>query len=213
MSPARATLLLGLAIAASAAACRDANHRRRPTPSFHSDELASRKIRRVVLAPFEDEARTGPARAAIQEAFAHEFEKATSVEVVAIDAMAHMEAAQDDRPRRTGQYHLESILELALRHDADGVLFGTITSYRAYAPQKLGIRVDLVSANSGLLLWSAHAEFDMADDDARFTLESDYKKYASKEPQALSWDHAMNSPGRFASLVSAEAVATLKTPR
>ena len=135
MSPARATLLLGLAIAASAAACRDANHRRRPTPSFHSDELASRKIRRVVLAPFEDEARTGPARAAIQDAFAHGFEKATSVEVVAIDAMAHMEAAQDDRPRRTGQYHLESILELALRHDADGVLFGTITSYRAYAPQ------------------------------------------------------------------------------
>jgi hypothetical protein len=213
MSPARAALLLGLALAASAAACRDANHRRRPTPSFRSDELATRKIRRVVLAPFEDEAHSGPERAAIQHAFAQEFEKETSIEVLMIDDAARMEAAQDDRPRRTGQYHLESILELALRHDADGVLFGTITSYRAYAPQKLGIRADLISANSGLLLWSAHADFDMADDDARSTLESHYKKYSAKEPQALSWDHALNSPGRFASLVSAEAVATLKAPR
>jgi hypothetical protein len=192
------------------AACKASVKPLRTSPSFRSEELAALPLRRVVLVPLEDEAHAGMARIAVQTAVAHEFEKSTSAEIIAIDPMSHMEVAKQDPPRRSGQYQLEAILQLATRHGADAVLFGAITAYRPYSPQHLGIRLDLISAESGMLLWSVYSDFDMADADANHTLERAYLRQASSPASTLSWEQAQNSPARVAALVASEAVATLR---
>lgn len=204
-------LTVGLPMAlAIGGACRPPVKTIRKSPAYRSDELASIPLRRVVLVPLEDEAHAGMARLAVQAAVAQEFEKSTSAEIIAIDPMSHMEVAKQDPPRRSGQYQLEAILQLATRHGADAVLFGAITAYRPYAPQHLGIRLDLISAESGMPLWSVFSDFDLADADAKATLERVYRRQSASPATTLSWEQALNSPARVAALVASEAVGTLR---
>jgi hypothetical protein len=204
------TVFVAFAILCVAPACQIGPKRYRSSPSFRAEDLTPSSIRRVVFVPIEDEANAGIARQAVQESLSREFEKATSIEIVTIDTAGHLEMARHAPPRRSGQYPLEAILALATRHGADAVLFGAVTAYRPYAPQRLGVRLDLISAETGLLLWSVFSDFDMSDEDAKNTLERVYRTQAAATQQSLSWDQAQNSPARFAQLVASEAIATLK---
>jgi hypothetical protein len=192
-----------------AAGCRLMQHAKRPVPSYQSEEFQNIQVRRVVLVPFVDEAGAGNEVAVVERAFVEEFQKATAVELIGID-MQDDRFANNDNPRRTGKYKIETILELAIRHGADAVLFGAVTALRPYPPQSLGLRLDLISANSGLALWNCSAHFDMADRDAKSSIEASFNKFGNGGGESLTWDLTLSSPSRFASLVAREAVATLK---
>ncbi|MBI3820842.1 MAG: hypothetical protein HY286_19295 [Planctomycetes bacterium] len=192
-----------------APACRLIRPPARPIPAFRADELDSLQLHRVVLVPFTDDAGAGPERDGIQRAFMQEFEKQTAIEIVLVDSR-DADLSKNENPRRTGKYRIETILDLAIRHGAEAILFGAITSYRPYPPQDLGLRFDLISANTGLALWSCNAQFDASDSESRDRLASRFISTAAASKDSLTWESAQASPSRFASLVSSEAVATFR---
>lgn len=201
------------ALACLVAACATGSASRCTTKVYAASDLRQTLLRRVAFVPFEDEAEAGPAVREIQRALAQEFEKATAAEVVQIDPLSHIEVAKQAPPRRTGEYQLEAIAQLGARHGVDAVLFGAVTAWRPYVPQHLGVRLDLVSTQTGHLLWSAFADFDLADADASGALEAAYRRYAKSAALSLSWRQAQSSPARVTALVAAEAVASLKMRR
>lgn len=200
----RAFFIFLLLLLPAAAGCRAGT---RGVPSYVSPEISKLNIRRIVVIPFADEANCGSEREAIQRAFMEQLEKVTSIEVVGVD-IRDAELAKNENPRRTGKYRIETILELAIRHGADAVLFGAITAHRPYPPQRLGVRVDLISANSGLALWSCNTQFDLADRESQRIIESSFSSNATKANESLTWDGVQASPSRFATLVAMIAVAT-----
>lgn len=202
------TLVAAAAALAWLPSCEALTGTRRQVPHYRSagDELTN--VRRVVMLPFADEAGAGTERETVERAFMREFEKATSIEIVRVDG-ADVEYSKSENPRRSGKYNIEKILDLAIRYGADAVLFTAITTHRAFPPQRLGLRHDLVSTNSGLTIWSCNAMFDMADADSRSTLENTFAAGAARSTDSLSWASALASPASMAALVAREAVSTL----
>ncbi|MFN0205084.1 MAG: hypothetical protein ACKVS6_02075 [Planctomycetota bacterium] len=196
-------------LACCAGACSAVSDTMRTVPAFRSEEFVNLNLRRVVFVPLADETAGGADVVAVERAFVEEFEKGTSIEMISLD-LSDDRFANNDNPRRTGKYKLETILELAIRHGADAVLFGAVTAFRAYPPQNLGLRLDMISANSGLTLWSCNAHFDMADRDAANAVESAYANYSARSVDSYNWTLTQVSPARFAGLVAAQAVATIR---
>ncbi len=182
-------------------------------PSYRSAELATLDLRRIVLVPFHDESGSGPHRETVERAMAHAIEKESGIAVVLVGDAGMREIGTQDVPHRTGRYRLEPVLELAFRYGADAILFGSITAFRAYTPQVLGVRAELVSASTGLVVWSVDAHFDLSDENARRALEAHFGDRASRVARAPSWETAQTSPAAIASLVCSRAASTIRAGR
>ncbi|MBL8692513.1 MAG: hypothetical protein JNJ88_00290 [Planctomycetes bacterium] len=176
---------------------------------YRSEELESLKIQRIAMLPFYDECNLGPERERVERAFADEVEKVTGYEVLRIAPADMADIAPRERPRRTGRYRIEPVLDLAVRYGADAILFGTVTSWRPYAPQAFGLRMELVSSSSGLVAWSLDARYDLLDGESERALKSAFHRRASRFAADASWEIAQISPGVMLSLVCAEAAASL----
>ncbi|HKE01394.1 MAG TPA: hypothetical protein VKE69_10325 [Planctomycetota bacterium] len=190
------------AFALALAACEAPPAPPRPVPSYKAPEFQTADYRRIVLVPFDDEAGAREQTDAIARVFGRELEKATSIEVVPLGHAARVELAPRESPRRLGTYRVDAVLDIAARYGADAVLFGTVTAYRPYSPQILGLRAELVSATSGLVVWSVEAQFDLSDPTTLSSL--------ALPPGTSDWDSVRVSPGRLAALVSARAVDTIR---
>jgi len=177
----------------------------RDVPAFRSPELPKLEIRRVALLPFQDDGGARTRRHALEETFARQLELATGIEVIRVDEGVRDEVSPKENPRRLGTYELGSVLELAARYGADGVLYGAITAYRPYVPQELGLRGELVYARSGLVVWTFDAHFDLADAASERALADAHRRLFSQTDGAPSWDSVRTSPDRMAVLVCARA--------
>jgi hypothetical protein len=106
----------------------------------------------------------------MQETFRFELSRRASYEVVLLD---EDDLAEIDRdlPFQRGSYRARSISEIARRFRLDGMLFGTVTHLEPYAPQSLGLEIELVASETGLVIWSSTLELDTADATVRDSLE------------------------------------------
>src|ERR1051326_6554850 len=86
------------------------------------------------------------------------------------------------------------MIGLSQRYSLDAILFGTVTQERFYPPQLLSLPVDLVSAETGLVIWSASVHLDATDQRVIDGLEVFYGNETDNE----SWHVALLSPERFA---------------
>lgn len=94
-------------------------------------------------------------------------------------------------------------------YGCDGVLFGELTIYRAYAPMAIGWRLKLVDVHSGQILWAVDEVFD----DAAPAVHRAAQRFEAKGP---SWPFghgqnwlAANSPRQFGRYSVAALLATL----
>jgi hypothetical protein len=211
MKLAAPTSLLALALLASGlGACRTAEPEPLPplARSRIAADYASYELRRVGLVPF----RAGdldPARAReLREALQFELSRVAGFEVVPLD---EKDVAEVDRdlPFQRGEYRARSISELSRRFRLDGLLFGTVTHLEPYAPQSIGLGVELVASETGLVIWSSALELDAADARARESLErySQLRRDGTESPS--SERTTLLSPSRLMRFAACEIARTL----
>ena len=88
------------------------------------------------------------------------------------------------------------------------MLVGTITNYRAYKPQHLGLRTQLVSVHSGNTVWAVDALYDAGDASTMSDLEHYATTFQAEDDSLHGWEMNLIAPTKFAAYVSHRVVGT-----
>jgi hypothetical protein len=188
-----AALLSGALAFAGCATSRTAEAPLLATAGVAAD-FDSYSLARVGLLPLDGANLDDGHAALLQGAFYAELSRATPYELVPLDAADLAEVRGPD-PHRLGVYDPRTVVEVARRYRLDGILAGTVTHRRDFPPQELSVLVDLVAAETGLVIWEAAVHLDARD--PRVT-DGIVAWAAEAETSGEDSQVALLSPARFA---------------
>jgi len=165
-------------------------------------------LRRVGLLPFTGAALDPRREAEFREAFLFEFARTAPYEVVALNE-AQIEEVDPTRPYERGAYSSRTVLELARRYRLDGLLVGDVTQMEVYSPQLLGVQLDLVSAETGLVIWSSSVHIDGGDASLSPNFEQFRRMQRDDSSGSADLQITLLSPSRLARFAAFEIARTL----
>lgn len=206
----RATLLAAAGAALAFASCA-ALHRDPPRELAQTRRVSdypTYSLRRVGLLPFAGADLDGRRETEFRQAFLFEFARTAPYEVIALTE-AQIAEVDPSRPHERGVYPSRTVLELARRFRLDGLLAGSVTQLEVYSPQLLGLQLELVSAETGLVIWSSSVHVDGAD--ASLTPNFEHFRRQQRDDSAGSADLQLTllSPARLARFAAYEIARTL----
>lgn len=169
-----------------------------------SNDFETYEIRRVGLLPFAGREIDDLRREEFQLALLSELSQSTPYEVVLLDRY-DLEEIEESEPHRRGWYLPRTIIELSRRYSLDAVMFGTVTQQRTYPPQLLSLEVDMVSAETGLVIWSSSVHLDATDQ----RVVDGLKLYWGDKDDKRAWELALLSPERFARFAAFQVACLL----
>ncbi len=159
-----------------------------------SNDFASYQLRRIGLPPFRGRNLPAEQSIALQRALHSELSQSTPFEIVQLEGADLAELESSD-PYRRGWYKPKTIIGLSQRYSLDGILFGVVTQERFFSPLLLSLQVDLVSAETGLVIWSGSVNLDASDERVQDGLRLYYSAQGDDDED---WHVALLSPERFA---------------
>ena len=206
--------IIAAVVALAASGCRTAAPVRpgRAHPVVHSycsPELTKERVRRVVVLPFEH--RSGDVRAAdeVTEIFVGEIQKLGAFEV-ALPPTDRAKAICRGIFDKNGTMDLDSALKAQDELFADAFVTGKITAYKPYDPPSLGMRLRMVSARSGSVLWTADAVFDGSESRVREMAMEHFEQRHDDKESLFGWTIVMISMRRYVQFVSQQILSTLQ---
>lgn len=181
----------------------------KPVNAYRSDERDLAHVRRIMVLPFEAAPGVRVQEGELRGAFLGAMANIQKFEVVPLP-----DGTDDNRQLyeglRRGRIPAPALVELGKRYRVDGVMLGTITNYRAYTPQQLGLRLQLTSLHSGSTVWAAEGHYDANDAGTQSDLQHFAATFLGEEPSMHDWRINLLSPQKFAAFVSHRLVATLR---
>ena len=206
-------VLAALACALSTSALTGCATGRPSMPTLATARVASDfdtyRIGRVGLMPFAGDDLTEEQSAGLEAAFFTEISHSTPFELVKLDPLDLQEVRASDAYRR-GWYAPDTIVATARRYSLDAVLFGTVTQSQFFPPQKLSVSVDMVAAETGLVIWSSTVHLDATEERVRDGLEAYFSNTRGKvEDDSQDWRTALLSPSRFAQFAAFQIASLL----
>lgn len=191
--------LIGLALLA---ACGCQAEPVQPMPELATFQVAgdfnSYDVRRVGLMPFAGVDLDPEQAVSLQMSFLAELGRNSPFEIVLLDR-ADLEEVQGSEPYRRGWYSPRTIIEISRRYSLDATLFGTVVQHQVFPPQSLSLQMDMVAAETGLVIWSSSLHIDANDERVRRGLELFYGLDRDVDPDLRrDWELALLSPRRFA---------------
>lgn len=107
-----------------------------------------------------------------------------------------------------GRVDVQSLIAAQKAYLADAFLFGSVTQYKAYDPPVLGVKLRMLSARTGNLIWAADALFDSHEADVR-VLATRYYESSGLKDRLYGPDLVLMSPALYAGFVASEMVRPL----
>lgn len=159
-------------------------------------DIGSYQLQRVGLMPPVGTRLTPQQRDDIQAACLAEFSASAAIEVVRLTDR-DLEAIPSLDPHRKGAYSGQAVLAIARRYRLDGLLIPTVTDLQVHPPQRLGLAVDLVSAETGQALWMSSVQLDAAQERTRRSIEA-WAHNNQGDVSDHAWEVTLLSPKRFA---------------
>ncbi len=141
----------------------------------HVEDFQTYRIQRVGLLPFRGAALEANYAEVLQQAFHAELVNATPYELVRL-LPGDLEEVPGADPHRRGGYDPRTILDVSRRFRLDGVLVPTVTDFQYFPPLRLGVQLELVSSETGALLWTAGVHLDTSDAAVRRGLEAFHRR-------------------------------------
>jgi hypothetical protein len=161
-----------------------------------ASDFDSYTIRRVGLVPFAGGGLDNLESTVLSSAFFSEVSAVTAYEVVSLDARDLAEVPPSE-PYRRGWYRPETVLGIARRFQLDALLIGTVTDRASFPHQRLGVQLELVAAETGMVIWSAAVQLDTSQRRVRDSVESWAREHLGAVEES-EWQLVMMSPSRFA---------------
>jgi hypothetical protein len=203
----RPLALLGLAAVLGGCGLIPSPPRKLPVNHFLSDPRDFDTVRRVMVLPFHESYGVHANSPQVREAFVNELAKLGRFEVVPLpDRASEHEDINDSLTR--GRLSTDALVTLSTRYQVDGVLIGSITSYRPYPPINLGLRLQLISLHSGRTVWAADGLYDSNDALILEDLQHYAGSFAAAEASMHGWELNLLAPRKYAAYVAHRLVAS-----
>lgn len=182
-----------------------------PVPPLASARLASDfesySIERVGLLPAVGVRTTPEYATQLQSALFAEFSAATAYEIITLDEQ-DLEAIPSLDPYRKGGYSANTLVQIAKRYRVDALLIPTVTDLQSHPPQRLGLKVEMVSTETGQPIWSSAIQLDAAREDVRRGLEAWAMQHVGDVSQT-TWELTLISPRRMARFAAFQIAALI----
>ena len=175
--------------------------------AYFSDPRDLDSVRRIMFLPLVAAPSVNAPLDALRAAVLDELAKVQRFEVVPLPENTEEDEAIYAAAQLGGQ-SLDALVALGRRYRVDAVVLGTITTYRAYPPAHLGLRLQMVSLHSGRSVWIAEGLYDAAEEATLSDVQHYSRSYLGKEASMHGWEINLISPTRFASFVAHRLVAT-----
>lgn len=180
---------------------------KKPVNAFWADPRDVDSVKRIMFLPLAAAPRINAPTDRLRAAVLDELSKIQRFEIVPLP-----ESTDEDeaiyRATLHGERSLEALVALGKRYKVDAVVLGTITSYRAYPPAHLGLRLQMLSLHSGKPVWAAEGLYDAAEEATLGDVQHYARSYLGQEASMHGWEINLISPTRFASFVAHRLVAT-----
>ena len=189
--------------------CLNTPQKRSTSLSYNTaDEFKNMRIRRVLLLPFEYDIDREAVIDEVTEAFAVELRKIGHFEVV-VPAGGKASLSPEHEIWSKGSVNLNNLLYLRKKYDADAIAFGNITHYRPYEPMLLGVKVGIISTNTGDVVWSADGVFDSNENEVA-ELVKQYFENTHQKSALYGWKLILLSMRRYSQFVANQITETLR---
>ena len=166
------------------------------------------QIRRVLLLPFEYTTDRDAVIDEVTEAFVVELRKVGSFEVVVPTGDKSL-LFLDQNIWAKGSVNFASALALRNKFDVDAIIFGNITHYRPYEPMLLGVKLSMISTDTGDVVWSADGVFDSNENDVA-ELVKQYFENTHQKSSLYGWKLILLSMRRYSQFVANQLAETLR---
>ena len=173
-----------------------------------SDEFKKTQIRRVLLLPFEYNVDREAVIDEVTEAFSVELRKIGSFEVV-VPTSNKATIIPEHEIWARGSVNLNTLLILRKKYDVDAIIFGNITHYRPYEPMLLGVKVGMISTDTGSVVWSADGVFDSNENEVA-ELVKQYFESTHQKSALYGWKLILLSMRRYSQFVANQITETLQ---
>jgi len=172
----------------------------------HAD-LINFPVRRIVVVPFDGRECPAEARQVVTEALSLELQSALLCDVIPAPLTDERLVAEAGLWKR-GRVDPEALIDARKTYGADAFLFGTLSQYKPYDPPIVGLKVRMLSARTGEVLWASEAIFDARRAEVRRAAMETMRNEGPKD--WLSGDDMVfMSPRYFSRYVAREVVAPL----
>lgn len=173
-----------------------------------SDEFKKLQIRRVLLLPFEYNVDREAVIDEVTEAFSVELRKIGSFEVIVPTGNKATIIPEHDIWSK-GSVNVNTLVALRKKYDADAIIFGNITHYRPYEPLLLGVKVGMISTDTGSVVWSADGVFDSNENEVA-ELVKQYFESTHQKSALYGWKLILLSMRRYSQFVANQITETLQ---
>lgn len=180
-----------------------------PFSYTRSGELDDRSINKVLVIPFTYD--KGPEKISemVTDNFVVELNRAGMFQLIkpSVKPLELLEGVKSFWDR--GVIDVDFLLKARKKYGVDGVLFGEIANYEPYMPLVLGLKVTMISALSGSILWGVDGEFGSDQKETAHLAKNYYKKYYSKNKSLYGWEIMLISMDRYAQFIANMLVSTI----
>jgi hypothetical protein len=160
-----------------------------------AQDFATYRIERVGLLPFQGQGVDAAQAESLQSSLGAEIKAGSPYEIVLL-GQRDLEEIRAADGQRLGWYPPETIIALSQRHRLDALVFGTVVRQQQFPPQHLDLQVDLVSAETGVPVWSGSVQLDAGNKLVRDGLTCFYGGKGADSGQP-GWKIALLAPSRF----------------
>lgn len=178
--------------------------------SHRSADFDTYALRRVGLFAFRGDGVTFEDGRDLQSSFFSEISGTVPFEVVPLDLSDIAEIPTSD-PFRSGTYKPRTVIDVARRFRLDGAFVGTVTDRQQFSPQRIGLQVDLVAAETGLVIWSGNVHLDAAQDQVRDNVKL-WVEGGQGDIAEIDWKLSLISPRRFGHFAAYQLARQLEPP-
>ena len=177
--------------------------------SYIGDSRDLTNVRRVMVIPFEGPGVPAENLNSCYESFKNQLAQQGIFQVVPLPPLAGSERELLGT-ENSGRVSATGLVAIGKRYNVDGIILGRVTSFKAYRPPLLGMRIHLFSMHTGETVWAVDQTFDMAKSESRFDLLDYSRKKLATEGTLHGAEFIEMSPKRFIDYVMTRVVSTLE---
>ena len=179
----------------------------RAVDSYLADPRDLANVRRVMVLPFDEEPGVDADCMQMRDIYVAELQKLRRFDILPLPESA-IEVDELNRSVRRGRMSTDAVVRLCDRYHLDGVLVGTVTSFRAYTPPILGMRTQLVSVHSGAIVWAVDAIYDSSDRSTVNDLRHFHEHVQHDDGNLHGYELDLIAPSKFCAYVAHRFVGT-----
>jgi hypothetical protein len=175
--------------------------------TYISPAMAEKPPGRIVVVPFASPAYAPEAGRTATASLAMAIQGTLCCDTL-LPAEGDERLAAESALWQRGRVDIESLIVAQKAYLADAFLFGTVTQYKPYDPPVLGLKLRMLSARTGDVIWAADALFNAHESDVRALAERYFQNSGLKD-RLYGPELMLMSPKLFADFVAAQVVRPL----